>query len=72
MNSPVNIKTAEVLEGDDLGGRAFALFLRPHPGAFRQLMCPHPWEFAHFFQKMLMPGGWPGGWGGGGHGHCWN
>ena len=33
-------KTVEVLEGDDLGGRAFALFLRPHPG-----------EFAHFFEK---------------------
>ena len=24
-------------EGDDSGGRAFAFFLRPHPGAFRQL-----------------------------------
>ena len=43
MNSPVNIKTAEVLESDDLGGRVFALF--------RQLMCPHPRGFAHFFQK---------------------
>ena len=40
-----------MLEGDDLEGRAFALFLRPHPGAFRQLMCPHPQEFAHFFSK---------------------
>ena len=40
-----------MLEGDDLGGGAFALFLRPHPGAFTQLMCPHPGEFAHFFQK---------------------
>ena len=29
-------KTGEVLEGDDPRGRAFALFLRPHPGAF----CP--------------------------------
>ena len=39
-----------MLEGDDAGGRAFALFLRPHPGHFRQLtcMCPHPWEFSHF------------------------
>ena len=44
-------KTAEVQEGGDLGGRAFALFLRPHPGAFKQLMCPHPREFAHFFQQ---------------------
>ena len=49
MNSPINIKIVEVLEGDDLGGRAFALFLCPQPGAFRQLMCPHPREFAHFF-----------------------
>ena len=64
----LNIKTAEVLEGHDLGGRAFALFLRPHPGAFRQLMCPHPREFAHVLQKMLMPGDWPGR----GHVHCWN
>ena len=39
-----------MLEGDDPGGGAFALFLRPHPG-----------EFAHFFEKMLMPGDWPGG-----------
>ena len=51
-----------MLEGDDLGGRAFVLFLRPHPGAFRQLMCPHPREFAHSFQKNanargLAPGG---------------
>ena len=60
-----------MLEGKDLGGRAFALFLRPHPGAFRELMCPHPREFAHFSKKMLIPGGWPGA-GGGGHGHCWN
>ena len=61
MNSPVNIKTAEVLEGDDLGGRVFALFLRPHHGALRQLMCPHPGEFAHFFQKNANARGWPGG-----------
>ena len=61
-----------MLEGDDLGGRAFALFLRPHPGAFRQLMCLHPREFAHFFQKKKCEclGAGPGG--GGGHGHCWN
>ena len=37
--------------GGDLGGRACALFLRPHSRAFRQLMGPHPREFAHFFQK---------------------
>jgi len=46
-----------VLEGDDPGGGAFALFLHPQPGAFRQLMFPHPREFAHFFKKMLMPRG---------------
>ena len=39
-----------MLEGDYPGGGAFALFLRPNPGAFRQqLMCPHPGEFAQFF-----------------------
>ena len=46
-----------MLKDDDPGGGEFALFLRPHPGAFRQLMYPHPKEFAHFFKKMLMPGG---------------
>ena len=43
-----------MLEGDDTKGGAFALFLRPHPGAFRQLMllmCPHPGEFAHLKKK---------------------
>ena len=40
-----------MLEGDDKRGRAFALFFRPHPGAFRQPMCPHPGEFAHFLKK---------------------
>jgi len=47
----------EVLECDDPGDGAFALFLHPQPRAFRQLMCPHPGEFANFFKKMLMPGG---------------
>jgi len=42
-----------VLEGHDKEGKAFALI----PGAFRQLMCPHPGEFAHFLKKVLMPGG---------------
>ena len=51
-----------MLESDDPGGWAFALFLRPHPGTFRQLMCPHPGEFAHFKKKNanargLAPGG---------------
>ena len=40
-----------MLEGDDPRGGAFALILRLHPGAFRQLMCPHPREFVHFFLK---------------------
>ena len=40
-----------MLEGDDRKGRAFALFLRPHPRAFEQPMCPHPGEFSHFFKK---------------------
>jgi len=46
-----------VLEVDDPGGRAFALFLRPHPRALRQIICSHPRKFAHFLKKMLMPGG---------------
>ena len=40
-----------MLEGDDTRGRVFALILHPYPGAFRQLMCPHPGEFAHLFLK---------------------
>ena len=44
----------EICEGDDLVGQSFSLFLCPHPGAF-----------AHFFKKMITPGGWPGGGGGG-------
>ena len=41
-----------MLKGDDLGGRAFALFLRPHPG-----------EFAHFsvFKKNANSRGLAGG-----------
>jgi len=56
-----------VLEGDDPGGGAFALFLRPHPRAFRQLMCPHPGEFAHLFKKNANVRGVSLG-----GGHCWN
>ena len=51
----------EVLEGDDPGGGAFALFLRPLPGAFRQLMCPHPEEFANFLKKNANAPRLPGG-----------
>ena len=45
-----------MLEGDDFGGQAFALFLRPHLGAFRQLMCPYPGEFAHFSKNAYAGG----------------
>ena len=37
-----------MLEGDNLWGRVFPFFLRPHSRAFRQLMSPHPGEFAQF------------------------
>ena len=53
----VKKKTAELLEGDDTRGEAFALFLRPHPGAFGQLMCPHPGEFAHFLKQNAIARG---------------
>ena len=66
--SLINKKTAEVLEGVDPGGRAFALFLRPHPGTFRQLMCPHPEEFAHLKKNASARGLARGG----GDGYCWN
>ena len=39
-----------MLEGDDPGIGAFALILRPQPGAFRQLMSP-PREICPFFSK---------------------
>ena len=55
-----------MLEGNDPGGRAFALFLRPHPGVFRQLMCPHPGEFAQCFLKNANARGLARGGGGGG------
>jgi len=55
------LKPAEVLEGNNPRGWAFALFLRPHLGAFRQLMCPHLRKFAHFWKKMLIPGVSPRG-----------
>ena len=50
-----------MLERDDTRGGAFALFLRSHPGAFRQLMCPHPGEFAHFLKKKAYAQGLAGG-----------
>jgi len=50
-----------VLEGDDPGGGAFVLFLHPLSGAFRQLMCLHPGEFAQFFYKNTNAQGLVGG-----------
>ena len=40
-----------MLEGNDSRGEAVALFLRPSPGTLRQLICPHPGEFAHLKKK---------------------
>lgn len=45
-----------LLEGNNFGGRAFFLPVRPHLQEFIQLMCPHPGEFVHF-SKLIMPGG---------------
>jgi len=39
------------------GGGAFALFLRPHRGAFGSLSVPTPGEFAIQEKKMLIQGG---------------
>ena len=53
-----------MLEGDDPGGRAFAHLLRPHPRAFRQLMCFPPGNFPTFLKKnanargLAREGGW--------------
>ena len=63
-------KTAEELEGDDRGGRAFALFLCPHPGAFRQLLCPR--GICPFFKENANARGLARVGGGGGGGRCWN
>ena len=57
-----------MLERNDPGGGVFALFLCPHPGAFRQLMCPTLGNLRNLFKKMLMPEGLEGGGGGGGGG----
>ena len=40
-----------------LGGGAFALFLRPHRGAFGSLSVTAPREFAIQGEKMLTSGG---------------
>ena len=58
---------AEVLEGEDPGGRAFALFLHPHPGGFRRLFCPHPGVICSFLKKNAYVRGLARG-----DEHCWN
>ena len=63
--SLINTKIEVGLEGDDPGGGAFALFLHPHPAGFRQIMCPHPGEFAHFKKKKANSRGLARGRGGG-------
>ena len=41
----------------------FALFFRPHPGAFDSSRVPIPGNLPSKAKKMLMPGDQPGGWG---------
>ena len=43
---------------------AFALFFRPHPGAFDSSRVPTPGNFPSKAKIMLMPGGQPEGGGG--------
>ena len=43
------------------GGRAFALFFRPHPGGFDSSRVPTLGNLPSKAKKMLMPGGQPGG-----------
>ena len=40
---------------------AFALFFRPHPGAFDSSRVPTPGNLPSKAKMMLMPGGQPGG-----------
>ena len=40
---------------------AFALFFRPHSGAFEAQESPPPWNLPSKPKKMLMPGSQPGG-----------
>ena len=48
------------------GGRAFALFFRPHPGGFDSSRVPIPGNLPSTAKKkMLIPGGQPPGGGGG-------
>ena len=43
------------------GGRAFALFFRPHPGGFDSSRVPTPGNLPSKAKKMLMPRGQSGG-----------
>ena len=62
MNSAINIKIVDVLEGDDLGGRAFALFFRPPPPGHLDSSCvPTPGNLPIFFPKNANARGLTGG-----------
>ena len=56
-----SMKNVAVLTEDG----AFALFFRPHPGAFDSSRVSTPGNLPSKAKKMLMPGDQPGGWGGG-------
>ena len=56
-----SMKNVAVLTEDG----TFALFFRPHPGAFDSSRVPTPGNLPSKAKKMLMPGDQPGGWGGG-------
>ena len=57
----ITMKVVAVLTEDG----TFALFFRPHPGAFDSSRVPTPGNLPSKAKKMLMPGDQPGGWGGG-------
>ena len=54
------MKNVAVLREDG----AFALFFRPHPGAFDSSIVPTPGNLPSKTKKLLMRGGQPGGGGG--------
>jgi len=57
-----------VLEDDDPGSRAFALFIHPTPGHLDSLCVPTPGNLPNFSKKIANTRGlaWGGGGGGGG------
>ena len=57
------MKTTAMLIEDGI----FALFSRPHRGAFGSLSFPTPGNLPYNAKKLLMPVGLPGG-----HGRTWN